>query len=100
MKRAADRSAALFDVGSPILEVGGESNEDKATQSVVDLRERVPVAEGRRAVGAGQWRILVEHVVHTNPEVQIVVDRKVRRQIDVVLRSQRTFVGDLVSRVV
>ena len=53
------------------LEVGRQAEEDKASQCVVHLRERVAVTEhGRTRVLAHERRILVEQVVDAEPCVQ------------------------------
>ena len=50
----------------------------------------VPVADRRSGSSfePDDRRILVEHVVHADPEVQVVVHREVRRQVDVAARAE------------
>src|SRR4051812_19488896 len=71
-------------LGAWQLEVGGQPDEHEPAEGVVDLRIGAAVAEAGRTVGgARDRRVLVEHVVHADPEVEVVVDREVRRQVQV-----------------
>src|SRR5476651_1405257 len=83
-RRAAARAAAHTPGCPAPLEVCAQAHEHETAKRVIDLWVGPAVAEAGGAVRrAGDRRILVEDVVHADPEVQVVVDGEIRRQVEI-----------------
>ena len=80
-------------------EVERHAREDVTAERVVDLRPGIAVARAGRAVRlTGQRRLRVEKIVDAEPEVEVIPDPEIRRQVDIVHGSQAQVLGPLIAR--
>ena len=71
-----------------LLEIDRDAGEHVSAERVVDLRIGVAVAEDRKErLGSEDRRRLVEDVVRTNAQVELVRDAGRHREVEIVLRG-------------